>query len=251
MFPIYISRSYKPRIIDDAFKRISQIERKAALKRVSKANQDNTVLATTYHPLMPSVSKIVKKHWRVMTQESTLMKNCFSKPSVIAYKRHNNLRDMLVRAKLPPKRGPRRLIKGFKSCGELCKLCIVSPRGVTKNHICKRTDKSYEIGSHINCKTTGAIYKITCNKCPYFTYIGETSKPLKQRISQHYGDAERKDQNKPCGKHFSLPGHSILNMCAIGIEEVIPKDDAIYRRIRETLWINVYQSVEFGGNTRS
>ena len=90
-----------------------------------------------------------------------------------------------------------------------------------------------------------------CNKCPDFVYIGETSRPLKQRFSEHFGDASRKDENKPCGKHFVLPGHSETNMYAIGIEQVLPKDDTLLRKNRESYWINLYQSICFGANLRS
>ena len=54
-----LSRNYKPKIIKDAFKRVTKIERSEALKRVSKTSTDNTMLVTTFHPQMPSVSKIV------------------------------------------------------------------------------------------------------------------------------------------------------------------------------------------------
>ena len=179
------------------------------------------------------------------------MKRCFDKPSVVAYKRHKNIRDMLVRAKLPPNRGLRRTINGYKNCGELCKLCAFSPHGVTRKHTCKITGESYDINSPINCKTSGVIYRIRCNKCPNFIYIGETGRPLKQRFSEHYRDAANKDRTKPCGKHFSLPGHSEVNMSAIGIENVLPKEDNLLRKKRENHWINLYQSVIFGANSRS
>ena len=137
---------------------------------------------------------------------------------------------MLVRAKLPPKRGPRRIINGFKSCGELCRLCAFTPRGTIKRHTCQHTGQTFEINSPINCKTSGVIYRITCNKCPHFVYIGETGRPLKQRFSEHYRDANQKDETKPCGKHFGLPGHSEANMSAIAIEQVLPKDDPLLRK---------------------
>ena len=186
-----------------------------------------------------------------MTEESPSMKRCFNKPSVVSYKRHKNIRDMLVRAKLPPKRGPRRVINGFKSCGELCRLCAFTPRGTTKRHTCQHTGQTFEINSPINCKTFGVIYRITCNKCPHFVYIGETGRPLKQRFSEHYRDASQKDETKPCGKHFGLPGHSEANMSAIAIEQVLPKDHPLLRKRREIFWINSYQSVDFGANSRS
>ena len=173
-----LSRSYKPRIIDDAFKRVLEIERSDAIKRVTKTQETNTMLVTTYHPCMPPISKIAKKHWKVMTDESQVMKNCFHKPPIIAYRRDKNLRDILVRAKLPPKRGSRRTIKGFKGCGELCKLCTFSPNGTTKHHTCKQNGTTYEINSPMNCKTSGVIYKITCKKCPTFVYIRETGNLL-------------------------------------------------------------------------
>ena len=88
----------------------------------------------------------------------------------------------------------RRTINGFKSCGELCKMCAFSPQGITKKHTCKYTGESQGINSPINCKTPGVIYQITCNKCPDFIYIGETGRPVKQRFSEHYRDATNKDK---------------------------------------------------------
>ena len=103
----------------------------------------------------------------------------------------------------------------------------------------------------MNCKTSGVVYRITCKKCPEFVYIGETGRPLKQRFSEHQRDAANKDITKPSGKHFSLPGHSETDMCIIGIEQVLPKEDALLRKTRESYWINLYQSIDFGGNSRS
>ena len=103
----------------------------------------------------------------------------------------------------------------------------------------------------MNCKTTGVIYRISCNKCPNFTYIGETGRSLRQRFSEHCRDAINKDQTKPCGLHFSLPGHTETNMFIIAIEKVLPKEDTLLRKTRERHWINLYRSVEYGANSRS
>ena len=243
-------RSYNPKVIQNAFDRILNIERGEALKRIPKTSENNTTIVTNYHPAMPSISKIIKKHWSVMTDDFPEMKSCFPKPSLVAYKRHKNLRDLLIRAKLPPKRGPSRKSNGFKNCGELCNMCPYTPRNSTKNHKSKHTNETYEINSSISCKTSGVIYKIFCNKCPNFTYIGETSRPLKKRFYEHNHDATKKDANKPCGSHFSLPGHSICNMSIIGIEQVFPKEDTLLRKRREHFWIKTYNSVIAGANTR-
>ena len=50
---------------------------------------------------------------------------------------------------------------------------------------------------------------------------------LKQRFYEHFMDASHKDTSKPCGRHFSLPGHSEANINVIGIEQVLPKNDTL------------------------
>ena len=244
-------RSYKPKIIQEAFDRVSKIERKDALKRVSKTEKENiTTFITNYHPTMPSISNIVKKHWTVLTDDYPEMKNCFPKPSTIAYKRHKNIKDLLIRAKLPPKRGPTRKINGFRNCGELCKMCTYTSRTTIRTHTSKYTKKTYDINSPINCKTCGVIYKISCDKCPNFSYNGETSREFRGRANEHYNDAESKNKAKPCGLHFSLPGHTENNMSIIGIESVFPKNCTLLRRRRERFWIKTYNSVHSGANTK-
>ena len=245
-------RSYHPRVIQNAFDKITCIDREEALKKVTKTNKEsNVAIVTNFHPSIPSISKIMKKHWSVMIDDSPEMKNCFSKSSIVSYKRHKNLRDMLIRAKLPPIRGPQRKSNSFKNCGELCKMCAYSPRNITTIHRSAYTKQTYEINSQINCKSHGVIYKISCKKCTKFTYIGETGRPLKTRFYEHLNDATKNDQNKPCGKHFSLAGHSISDMCMIGIEQVFPKKDTLLRKRMEQFWIKTYNSVNSGANTRS
>ena len=69
-----------------------------------------------------------------MVEDYPDMKECFTNPPMVAYKRHKNLRDMLIRAKLPPKRGPKRKSKGFKHCNELCKMCPYTPNNTATTH---------------------------------------------------------------------------------------------------------------------
>ena len=94
-----LSRNYNPKIIQDAFDRVKEIERKEALKKVIKTKTIDTMFTITYHPALSSISSIVKKHHRVMVDEDPRMRSCFPKPSVVAYKRPKNLRDLLVKSK--------------------------------------------------------------------------------------------------------------------------------------------------------
>ena len=246
-----LSRSYPPKILDGAIKRVNKIDRLEAIKRVTRIKEDTTVLVTTFHPLMPSVSNIIKKHWKVMVDNSTEMKNVFKKPSIVAYMRPKNLKDMLVRSKLPPKRPSRVINQGFGKCDSpFCTTHAFAPRGITKKHVCNYTNVTYDIKSPINCKTRNVIYKITCEKCPTFVYIGETERSYHERFSEHRRDAIKQDKTKPCGLHFSKPGHSLDDIQAFAFEEVFRKDQPIFRKERESFWINQYQAIEHGANIR-
>ena len=181
-----------------------------------------------------------------MTDDFPEMKKCFVKPSVVSYKRHKNLRDLLIHAKLPSKRGPPRRNNGFKNHDELCKMCAYSPKQIITTHTSKHTKKTYEINSSINCKTSGVVYKISCNKCTNFTYIGETGRPLKTRFYEHFNDATKKDESKPCGKHFNQPGHSSSDMRFLPFE-VVHGDETMLRS-REEYWIRKKKTFELGIN---
>ena len=72
---------------------------------------------------LPSISKIVSRHWRTMRQDPYLAK-VFPQPPLVAYKRPANLKVKLVRAKVPypaPTRS-RRVLNGMKKCNK-CPIC--------------------------------------------------------------------------------------------------------------------------------
>ena len=56
--------------------------------------------------------------------------------------------------------------------------------------------------------------------------------------------------NHPVAKHFTLPGHSITDLLAVAIEKVLPERDTALRKHRESLWINNYNAVSFGANSK-
>ena len=53
------------------------------------------------------------------------MKEVYQKPPMVTYRRPPNLRDKLIRARIPdpPRMRPKRLIPGMKPCGLNCPTC--------------------------------------------------------------------------------------------------------------------------------
>ena len=125
-----LSRDYKPKIIDSAIDRARAIPRSKALERVIREkSKSRQVFVVTYDPRLPSINTIVRRHWRTMTRDQ-YMEEVFPQPPLIAYRRPRNLRDMLVRAKLPARKHqrPRRETVGMKKC-QNCPICPLVKTG--------------------------------------------------------------------------------------------------------------------------
>ena len=249
-----ISRGYLPKIISEAFQRVSNIERTEALKKVSRIKQQNNVLIATYHPALPSISNIVRKHHKVMTDENPRLKRCFPKPSMIAYKRSKNIKDILVKAKISSKRRSKRICNGFVGCKrsywEMCLLCALIPKEGFKTHKCYKTKEIFDINANVTCVSKNVIYKISCKKCPNFVYIGETGQRFCDRFSGHRADVHHRRVEKVVAEHFNKPNHKYEHMLPMIIEQVKPFNDGFLRSQREKFWINKYQAIDYGANKR-
>jgi hypothetical protein len=149
------------------------------------------------------------------------------------------------------RRSSKRINEGFKICGRMCMLCTSLPNNSIKHHKCYKRGIIHNISTPVNCTTTNVIYKISCKICPEWVYIGETGQRFCDRFTAHRGYVTRKELDKPIGLHFNSKGHTLLDMTPTIIEEVRPKNDPNLRLIRESYWITLYQSVEFGANTQS
>jgi hypothetical protein len=52
-----LSRQYNKNIIKNAIQNVAKLDRAEILKKVNKPRTDRVVLAITYHPKLPSISK--------------------------------------------------------------------------------------------------------------------------------------------------------------------------------------------------
>ena len=99
---LLLSRDYKPKIIDSAIERARNVPRNEALKKVNKEKTSSRpVFVMHFDPRLPSIPAIIQKHWRTMTQDPRL-KEVFPAPPLVAYKRPQNIKEKLIRSKVPP-----------------------------------------------------------------------------------------------------------------------------------------------------
>lgn len=165
---------------------------------------------------------------------------------ITAYTNGPNIRRKLVRGSLrptpsthPTPKISRQKTQGCNRCvNTRCKACnyIVPSCSFTSSH----NFKNFSVRGSINCKTCNIVYLVTCRKCRQ-QYIGETSRPLADRINDHLS-AIRLRKQTPIGLHFNDRGHSINHFSIIGIEQFNERDPPAMRRIKESVWQNLLQT---------
>ena len=197
---------------------------------------------------LPSVSHILQKHWRVMKSDPYL-KKVFPEPPMVAFRRTDNLRKKLIKAKVPPPppKRKKREINGMKKCNHpRCESCPFILQGKdVQSPFCAT---SVKINASLDCNSKNVVYGIFCDKsnCKQ-CYIGETQRKLKERLSEHKNSV-RKNEKNVIGVHFNGPGHSVENLKITAIEKVFARGQQIILK-RESLWINNFEA-EYKGLNR-
>lgn len=243
------SRGYTEDILQEAFKRLEKVTREEALKKVIRNKEQKLVFAVTFDPRLPSISKILKKHYEIGVENPEFQETFPDLPSV-GYRRYKNLGGYLTRAKLYPKtRSGLRTHSGFQRCtrvaGGNCMMCMFSQN--TSKHTSAYTGEQYNIQSNITCTDHYIIYSIQCKKCPSVEYVGKTVQEASERFSTHRSDVNTKKIQKPVAEHFNLPGHSVSDMKFLPFEKIFPEDDTLLRE-REKFWIKQKKTFLFGLN---
>ena len=177
---------------------------------------------TTFNPSLPNISNIIKKHYNLLLS-SDRCKKAFPHLPVVAFRRSNNLRDLLVTAKLSSKStNPHpQLPSGSFRCGKNCATCPYISDGFT-NYTFFSTGETLPIKSNLTCETKNLIYMIQCNRCN-LQYIEETKRRLKDRFNEHRRTIDNPNNiSKPTtvAEHFlSAPNHTATDLQLIPIEK--------------------------------
>ena len=118
-----LARKYPEALIDRSLKKALTIPRKVALLKVKAKDQENIpIFALKFDPRMPSVQPMLSKHYRSMISQDTYLKEVFAQPPLTAFRRQQNIRNFIIKAKVPPppEHYPKRSLKGMKKCGNAC-----------------------------------------------------------------------------------------------------------------------------------
>ena len=244
---LMMSRGYSERMLSSAIDRARRIPRQVALRRVlSNKEERRPVFAVTYDPRLPAIQSIQAKHWRSMVGQDPYLNEVFMQPPLTAFKRQRNIRDHLVRAKVPsdPKLYPSRRQRGMKKCGKSCTACPY----IKEAKSLKINKSEWKINQTLDCNVSNCIYLVQCKKeaCK-MNYVGETKRIMKFRFAEHRGYVNNCDESQPTGQHFNSQGHSIADMSVLILEQV-RSSDPLYRKEREKYFIRKFNTYYNGMN---
>ena len=247
---LLMERGYAEYVIDRALTKARAVPRQRAL--LKRKNKENTIkrpiFAVKFDPRLPSLQAIQAKHWRAMTGSDQYLASVFPAPPLTAFKRQNNLRSMIIRAKVPkPARAyPERKLKGMFKCKNVCSACPY----IKEDKVVKYGEnKKWILNRNLTCANSNIIYMIECQKenCKEPRYIGESGRPLRYRLAEHRGYIVNHMTDKPTGAHFTSPGHSLSDMKIIILEQV-KIQDTLYRKEREKYFIHKLNTYYQGMN---
>ncbi len=150
------------------------------------------------------------------------------------YKKTPNLWNILVRSDLKPASHFLNTIPhGNYRCGN-CQQCNFTYKTLTFTH--RHMAKSFKIWGTISANVI-YLLRCPCGLC----YVGKTSRPLKNRISEHRCAIRHRDPKSPVAQHFANSRHSASTLQYIWIEVVkSPRrggDINILLLQREAFWI--------------
>jgi hypothetical protein len=204
-------------------------------------NKNNTKLLPVVVPYN-EVGTELSKRWRQAIEKNSIFQE---HRLITAYRAGRNLRGNLVRSLLTvTNKQKRRVVAqpitfGTTQCTSIkCKVCsYITSCSFIRSHI---NCKSFQTIGNINCKTSNIIYLISCKYCNQ-QYVGETSRPLVDRINTHLS-CIRTGKETPVGLHFNMTGHSLSHFTITGIERMGITSNSITRKMKETTWQNILQT---------
>ena len=150
-------------MVSAAITKARNMPRHIALQKVVKPlKQKRPISVVSWDPRLPSIDAIQKKHYRTMTSIDPYLKEVYPEVPLVAYRRPKNIREYLIRAKLPPKNRSyqTRQLKGMTKCKKGCLICPYIQEGKDVNF----NNSKWNIITSVNCETYNSVYMLSCTK---------------------------------------------------------------------------------------
>ena len=265
------NRNYPPSIINPQINKVLTIPRENTLVYKSKTNNTTFTnnflpLIITYHPTLfinknHNIHKIVTNSWsQFLTQNPnfhTIFNNVTPK---IVYKKHKTINSYITSSTYPPSWARSSSVSEEDTVNILQSL-LIHNNSTTQNNLINKcqhkkclccnfiSNMSYlpifqscplPISQPLSCNSNNIIYLIHCTKCRK-NYIGQTKRPLKDRLTNHRSNIKTKKLT-PISIHFNLPQHTLNNLKIMPIHQ-FPNTYSTTNILKlEKFYINTYKT---------
>ncbi|CAJ0927188.1 unnamed protein product [Ranitomeya imitator] len=165
----------------------------------------------TYHPYVHILHHSIRRHWSLLRTAHPHIPE-FQEHFLPCYKRPSNIRDSLVKADLGTNIDKTQRFLNQPRYGTFpclhCNQCNSVIKGESFHH--PHSGKRYKIKGYFTCDSSFVIYAI---KCPCgLLYIGETTQPIRSRISKHKSTIRCQNLLLPLPSHFIAKGHNVSQL---------------------------------------
>ena len=254
-------------VVEAGIRRAREVPRLEALKKVDRGGGGEAEEGRQHHLIVeydrrscPALGQILRSNYQAACSRDARMKTLFKKPPKPTFRKGTNLKQMLVKAKLPRARpvntrqGERENRRGVSRCNRgtgrnqcgACAHLTDSPREVIKEVAIHSSGEVIQIQDQINCKTKSVLYLLQSRKNPS-QYAGQTGATIGTRTMQHGGDIDS-EADKPVSNHFKITGSSRRDLKVTPFMRV--KNNNPWVRLHlERLFINKHNLIEDGINT--
>lgn len=194
--------------------------------QATRDEREKIPLITSFSTVATILNSKIKTNFHEIIEKQGLLK---SYHIISAYRRNRNLKDYLVRAKLP-------------QIQRITKPNILSGNFVRLQFIYNRKKKTvFKISQSFSPHSTNCVYVIFCGRCGK-QYIGETGNSISTRMMQHrYNVKNRKHIDTPFVKHFIAHGWSAVRVSGIQGNSLWTVKE---RKQAERRWIRLLDSKE-------
>ena len=225
---LLLSRGYKAGELRKAIEYGMGLDREQTLDKVVREDKNlgRVRYTITYDPKLPHLPAILGRNWKVMVDTDPRLTRAFPKPPMVCLKRGKNLREELVRAKLPPRlgrvdtRAAEGRKAGFTSCKagrRDCSMCPFSGPAADKKTrvtqvVIQHSGEVLNLQQPITCRDGYCLYILSCKKpgCSK-QYGGMSYPPIYQRFARHLAIIRDPLSDCTVARHWSTPiwAHSI------------------------------------------
>ena len=185
---------------------------------------------------------ITSNNWDMLDNSSST-RPLLHIPVIRGFRRPQNLRDLLVRAKLTTqddRQDKRHITSKRDKCQRFkCNYCkVMNKEGKI---ICPFNKRTYVTRYNVSCSSNNLIYCLYCKACSKI-YVGQTKRSTRERIGEHFTSIRKCKKHLVVGRHYNSACHDGVSNVKIYVLDFISTPPATdkskkLRELIELKWI--------------